>query len=100
MQPRRPQGTKQEAKKDNLFFVSSFAPSRLRGRIFYRPAREAAIFLTALFPLASCDKPAPPSSQPISNTIASTVPAATELLIGMGAKDRLVAVSNYEVDKT
>src|SRR5512133_3272282 len=28
--------------------------------------------------------------------VASLVPAATEMLVGMGAGDRLVAVSNYE----
>lgn len=51
------------------------------------------------FSLAGCKQPAPakPSSAK-SPTIASLVPAATDLLIGMNAADHLVAVSNYDVD--
>lgn len=46
---------------------------------------------------AGCDRTAPkPSvSQKKSPTVASLVPAAADLIVGMGAADHLVAVSNY-----
>jgi iron complex transport system permease protein len=44
----------------------------------------------------SCNKPAAPTSNPTAPTVASMVPAATDLLIGMGEKSHLVAVSNYD----
>ena len=40
-----------------------------------------------------------PSTQPGHKTVASLVPAATDLLLAMGAGDRLVAVSNYDVPR-
>lgn len=51
-----------------------------------------------LFFQASCDRPAAPgiAKHP---TIASLVPNATDLLIGMDAADHLLAVSNYEQDR-
>ena len=39
-----------------------------------------------------------PANSAKSPTIASLVPAATDLLIGMNAADHLVAVSNYDFD--
>jgi ABC-type Fe3+-hydroxamate transport system substrate-binding protein len=48
--------------------------------------------------LSSCNKPTPPASQPATVTVASLVPAATDLLVGMGAKNHLVAVCNYDTD--
>lgn len=42
--------------------------------------------------------PEKPASTAKSPTIASLVPAATDLLIGMNATDHLVAVSNYDFD--
>jgi len=42
--------------------------------------------------------PPKPASGAKSPTIASLVPAATDLLIGMNATDHLVAVSNYDLD--
>src|SRR5258708_36506004 len=47
---------------------------------------------------AGCDRggPAPAAPHGKSPTIASLVPAATDLLVGMGAGDHLVAVSNYD----
>lgn len=46
--------------------------------------------------LTSCDNPAAPTTQPASPTVASLVPAATDLLVGMGAADRIVAISTYD----
>jgi ABC-type Fe3+-hydroxamate transport system substrate-binding protein len=40
--------------------------------------------------------PAPQKKQP---TLASLSPAATDLLVGMGAADHLVAVSNFDADR-
>ena len=40
-----------------------------------------------------------PSTHPGRKTVASLVPAATDLLLAMGAGDRLVAVSNYDVPR-
>ncbi len=54
--------------------------------------------------LGSCDK-APDSSAPTTGradapiTVASLVPAATDLIDAMGARDQLVAVSNYDGDE-
>jgi iron complex transport system substrate-binding protein len=39
-----------------------------------------------------------PATQPAAPTVASLVPAATDLIIGMGARDRLLAVSTYDDD--
>ena len=48
---------------------------------------------------AGCDKPAQkPSTVPSSIKVASLVPAATDLIVGMGATDHLVAVSNWDAD--
>jgi iron complex transport system substrate-binding protein len=55
------------------------------------------VMLTML--LAACDKTISPTTQPTAPTIASMVPAATDLLVGMGAKDHLVAVSTYDKDR-
>jgi iron complex transport system substrate-binding protein len=49
--------------------------------------------------IAGCDRSAPPTSAPagtISPTVVSLVPAATDLIVGMGAVDHLVGVSNYD----
>src|SRR5256885_1184572 len=52
--------------------------------------------------LAGCDDsppPAPATTKPHPLKIASLVPAATDLLLAMGAGDRLVAVSNYDFER-
>ena len=41
----------------------------------------------------------PPSPQKKDPTLASLSPAATDLLLGMGARDHLVAVSNFDADR-
>ena len=72
-----------------------------------RPARLAFAFLVLLaaaVPHAGCDRsPAtavsPATVTPTTHrrpTVASLSPAATEILIGLGLGDRLVAVSNYD----
>lgn len=47
---------------------------------------------------AGCDRktPALPTATTKSPTVASLVPSATDLILGMGAGDHLVAVSNYD----
>ena len=54
-----------------------------------------------LIVLAGCERsPVPATTAPAASaptaTVASLSPAATEILIGIGAGDRLVAVSNYD----
>src|SRR4051812_38741665 len=70
-----------------------------RGMGQSRKAGRAGIFL-ALAALASgCDRKLSPPRDAKSSShlaVASLVPAATDLLVGMGLGDRLVAVSNYE----
>ena len=53
---------------------------------------------------AGCDRqsqsfPSPAASGPAKITVASLSPAATDIVIGMGRADRLVAVSNYDKDR-
>lgn len=49
---------------------------------------------------AGCGKEPPsPTTRPGKITVASLVPAATDLIIGMGAADQLVAVSTYDRDR-
>jgi iron complex transport system substrate-binding protein len=56
-----------------------------------------AIFLGGVLWIGACDKrSAGPTSAPSVVTAASLVPAATDLIIGMGAKDRLAAVSTFD----
>jgi iron complex transport system substrate-binding protein len=74
----------------------------------------AILLLCATVLLGSCDRPSdrsaapassPPASQPASQpsssrpTVASLVPAATDLIVGIGAGDHLVAVSNWDADR-
>ena len=55
------------------------------------------IGLTACFATISCDRrPAAARNSAAHRKIASLVPAATDMLLGMGAGDHLVAVSNFE----
>ena len=60
----------------------------------------AAFFCVMGFLAAGCDRTGPTVAVPggKSPTIASLVPSATDLLVGMGANDHLVAVSNYDRD--
>jgi ABC-type hemin transport system substrate-binding protein len=48
---------------------------------------------------AGCDRHPAPAAVARHPTVASLVPAATDLIIGMGASDHLVAVSNYDVSR-
>jgi iron complex transport system substrate-binding protein len=63
------------------------------------------ILLAALWAppvLCGCDDspPAPiPTTKPHALKIASLVPAATDLILAMGAGDQLVAVSNYDFER-
>lgn len=59
-----------------------------------------AVASCLLLGVVGCKQPPPakPASSVQSPTIASLVPAATDLLIGMNAADHLCAVSNYDLD--
>lgn len=72
-----------------------------RGKIPSKPLQRVALFFSLfLFCIAGCKQQPPPKpvSSAKSPTIASLVPAATDLLVGMNADDHLVAVSNYDLD--
>src|ERR1043166_2750016 len=60
-------------------------------------------FLASLLFLSlACNRPtptAPPASHPTILTVASLVPAATDLILGMNAADHLIAVSNWDPDR-
>jgi len=78
--------------------VSSFG---FRHSSFIRGFGFRHCLLLLAFTLSACGKsPPPPSTQPISPAIASMVPAATDLLVGMGAKEHLVAVSTYDRNRS
>jgi iron complex transport system substrate-binding protein len=67
-------------------------------------AAAVAVGLLTLLWLPGCDRAASsaaPSTQPATSrqTVASLVPAATDMIIGMGAGDHLVAVSNWDADR-
>src|SRR5687768_12849902 len=73
-------------------------PPRQRPRPFY-----LLLFATALTVVTlACDREnpvtAPAATQSVKPTVASLSPAATDLLIGMGAADHLVAVSNWDAE--
>src|SRR5579862_2476565 len=60
---------------------------------------RAAIFLAVA--AAGCGRAPAPTTAPAnidSPRVASLVPAATDLLLGMGAGEHLVAVSSYDAD--
>jgi iron complex transport system substrate-binding protein len=63
----------------------------------FRHSFVIRISLFVILTLGSCNKPqSSATTNPTSPTIASMVPAATDLIIGMGEKDRLLAVSNTD----
>lgn len=74
-------------------------------RAVYDPAemQPRVVFCLGLVWIAAvvgCERPAGrPSTAPaaVHPTVASLVPAATDLLVGMGAADHLVAISNYDL---
>ncbi len=80
-----------------LAFTHSFRPVAM-----FR-ACSIAVLVLALF--SACDRkadPKLPATKPTADRVsvikvASLVPAATDLLLGMGAADRLVAVSNFDL---
>lgn len=64
------------------------------------------VLVRLLLATAGCDRPADRHASPAATapaaqrpTIASLVPAATDLIVGIGARDHLVAISNYDVDR-
>jgi iron complex transport system substrate-binding protein len=66
-----------------------------------------AAFIFAAF-VAGCDRSAATTSAPpaatapstrADKTVASLVPAATDMIIAMGSRERLVAVSNWDADR-
>src|SRR5215203_801101 len=64
-----------------------------------RVARWSLALCLLLTAAIGCDQNSSTATQPATTrrvTVASLSPAATEILIGMGAGERLVAVSNFE----
>lgn len=62
-------------------------------------ALVAMIFL-ALLSAGGCERSQPETRKPSKHpTVASLVPAATDLILAMDAADHLVGVSNYDVDR-
>jgi iron complex transport system substrate-binding protein len=59
-------------------------------RVFY------VIGLLVTLSLVSCDRSKQSAASGKGRKVASLSPAATDMIIGLGAKDHLVAVSNYE----
>src|ERR1700744_3416424 len=57
-----------------------------------------AHLIAALGLFIGCDRRGTSAVSPVAKhpTVASMVPAATDILLGMGAGDHLVAVSNYD----
>jgi ABC-type Fe3+-hydroxamate transport system substrate-binding protein len=78
-------------------FVQLYHPRAMGQRYIPR----LAIFFLALSALmmGGCGKAAAPATQAAAVTVASTVPAATDMILEMGAGDHLVAVSNLEGSK-
>jgi iron complex transport system substrate-binding protein len=63
----------------------------------FRHSFVIRISLFVILTLGSCNKPqSTATTNPASPTTASMVPAATDLIIGMGEKDRLLAVSTTD----
>src|SRR5687767_6500759 len=59
--------------------------------------RRGLLTLTLLLAcVVGCDRSGTPTSSSKHRKIASLVPAATDMLLGMDAADHLVAVSNYD----
>jgi iron complex transport system substrate-binding protein len=64
------------------------------------PIPNAALTLLVLLFIGCDGKPASPAAPAGTRPrVASLVPAATDLLLGMGAGDHLVAISNYDIDR-
>jgi ABC-type Fe3+-hydroxamate transport system substrate-binding protein len=77
---------------------------RAADRLTWTAARACIVLISVASP--GCDRdnragPAPTTSTRDSShvTVASLVPAATDLLLGMGAGDQLVAVSNWDAER-
>jgi iron complex transport system substrate-binding protein len=88
---------------DLVFFLHEFNPSDMNSNL-----RVHLLFVTiAWLGCVSCDSrpAASPATAPAgahgmpSITVASLTPAGTDLVIGMGAGDHLVAVSNFDFDR-
>ncbi len=83
-------------------FASPMQPARRVIRSFaVRAAANIFIIIAALACAAqfSCNRKTPDRKDATSPRVASLVPSATDLIVGMGAGDHLVAVSNFEVDR-
>lgn len=77
-----------------------YHPRRMGQRIIYR---TFIFFLLAMAGQGCGQESSPPPVQTDVKiekpTVASLVPAATELLLGMGAADQVIAVSNFDADR-
>lgn len=63
------------------------------------PATLLVMSWSLLVLLSGCERKPAESGSAGTVRVASLVPAATDLIIGMGAADQLVAVSNYDVER-
>src|ERR1700733_12229278 len=59
----------------------------------------SGFWLLVLLLIVGCSRSSPPPSSAKSPKIASLVPAATDLIVGMNAADHLVAVSNWDTNR-
>src|SRR5688500_6633915 len=80
------------------------SPRIFRRAIVWSVARWCMVAIALGGGACDDDGAAPPKPSPTSHitdqtTVASLVPAATDLLLGMGAGDQLVAVSNWDADR-
>jgi iron complex transport system substrate-binding protein len=63
-------------------------------------SKQVALFLALVCSAAGgCDQPPAQSTTAKAPKVASLVPAATDLILGMGADDHLVAVSNWDTNR-
>lgn len=81
-------------------FMQLYHPRAMGQRAHLLFAKTLAAVLLACVTLACERAPAPAAHGGQGKvTVASLVPAATDLIVGMGAADQLVAVSNYDVSR-
>jgi iron complex transport system substrate-binding protein len=79
-------------------FTQIYHPRRMGQRLARPIAQKFFAIAIGLLASAGCDRgqSSHRRSKTSSPTVASLVPAATDLIIAMGATDQLVAISNYD----
>jgi iron complex transport system substrate-binding protein len=64
-----------------------------------QPAAALILAIALLLPACRHRASSGPATRPGAVTVASLVPAATDLILGMNARDHLVAISNWDADR-